>query len=110
MALFCVQGGRRLKEEGAEASDLKVSTAWIVDMEVQVDLLRRPVGPLGCNVIGRQLDAEAPLPISVDDAVPVILSNDSTAEYGGPERALGSEVNRVEDNDLTFNDHETRHY
>jgi hypothetical protein len=50
--------------------------------------------------------ADSPLTGGVDDAVPIVILEDVTAEHAGPERALGMQLGRVENDHLTHYVHE----
>jgi hypothetical protein len=76
-----------------------VSGLDVVDVEVEVNLLWRPIGPLGRDMVGRKLDAQPPFAIN-KDAVPVTVWVDRAAEQRSPERALSRQVRRVENDDL----------
>ena len=67
-------------------------------------LLRCPVGPVGRNVVGRQLHPDSRFAVD-DHHVPVILSIDRPIEHSGPEAALGLEVFCVEYHHLASDAH-----
>jgi hypothetical protein len=81
-----------------------VGGSHVVDVQVDVDLLRRTVGPLRRDVVRRELHGDSRLPVD-DDAVPVVVGDDGAAEESCPERALRSEIGRVQDDDLSGDAH-----
>ncbi len=52
-----------LQHGGAERQHLGVGSVDVVDVEVEVDLLRRAVGPVGRLVIRGELDGDAGRPV-----------------------------------------------
>lgn len=95
----------RLQQSGAEADCLFMRSSRILDMEVEMHLLRGSVRPVGRNVVGCQLHTDPPLSSAVDDAVSIVVLEDVPPENASPERALGSEVCRVENDHLTHHLH-----
>ena len=91
-----------LQQTSAERDDLIVGARRVVDVEIEMDLLRCAVGPVGRGVVGCELHADPPLTVGVDDAVPALVGvgDDAPAEHSGPKRALGRQVRRVEHDDL----------
>ena len=51
--------GGRLQQTSTESEDLIVGCREILDEEVEVDLLRRTVRPVGLHVVRRELHADA---------------------------------------------------
>jgi len=96
-----------LEQPGAEGHRLFVGSSRVVDVEVEMHLLGGPVRPVGRNMARRQLHADPPLSSGVGDAVPVVLLEDVPAENASPERALGTQVGRVEHDHLTHHVHNT---
>jgi len=74
----------------------------VLDMEVNVHLLRRPIGPVRGDVIWRELDADAPLSTRVDDAVKRFVLEDVAAQKPGPKRALGVQFGGVKHHDAAY--------
>jgi len=66
-------------------------------VQVEVDLLRRPVRPLRRNVVGCELDAHPGFPVDVD-GVPVVVYLDRASQKPSP-GAHGNQVGCVEDDD-----------
>ena len=81
-----------LQQASAERDDLVVGARRIVDVEIEMDLLLRTVRPVGRRVVGCELHTDPPLAVGVDDAVPVVVRDDTAAEHTGPEGALGGQV------------------
>ena len=62
-----------LQQASAERDDLVVGARRVVDVEIEMDLLRRTVRPVGRHVVGCKLHTDPPLAVGVDDAVPVVV-------------------------------------
>lgn len=97
MALVAAQIGCRLEQMRAESNRLVVGSTWIVDVQVQMHLLRAPERPVRRNVTRCQLYANPPLAVGVDNAVPCLVRKDVATQNRGPECALGMQVGCVED-------------
>src|SRR5947209_1685849 len=76
----------------------------IVDVQVEMDLLLHPVGPLGGHMVWRELYADPPLPID-NHAVPVIVRYHRATQQPRPEGALRGHVRGVEYDDLSIDLH-----
>ena len=76
------------EQSGAERDCLFVRGSRVVDVEVEMHLLGSPIGPVGRNMVRRQLHTDPPLSSSVDDAVPIVVLEDVPAENACPERTL----------------------
>lgn len=94
-----------LEQPVPEGDRLFVRGAVVLDVEVQRHLLGSPVRPVGRHMVRCQLHADPLLSSSVDDAVPIVVLEDVPAEDAGPERALGTQVSRVEHDYLTPHAH-----
>lgn len=105
VAFVGTEVGGRLQERGAQCHCLRVCCGEVVDVEVEVHLLRVAVGPLGWDVIRGELHAHHPTVVGVDDVVPVVLGQHPAADHRGPERALGREVGRIEHDHLSHDSH-----
>src|SRR4051812_17424508 len=82
----------RLHELGAERERLLVRRLDVIDVQVEMQLLRRAVTrPVRRPVVGRELETEARLAVDVD-GVPVVLGLDPATEDGSPEGTLDGEV------------------
>lgn len=90
----------RLQQPRAQRHRFRMRRREVVDPEVEMYLLRRSVGPIGGNVVRRELDTEPPLAID-HHAVPVVLGFDCAAQQTCPEAALGGEIGGVEHDDLS---------
>lgn len=106
MAFVAVQVRSRLEQAGAEGDCLFVRGSGVIDVEVEMHLLRDAVWPLGRNVVRCQLYADPPLPIGIDNAVPCLILKDVAAEDPSPERAFGSQVGCVEHDHVTHQLHD----
>jgi len=95
-----------LEQPGPEGDCLFVRGSLVLDVEVQMHLLGSPVRPVGRHMVRCQLHADPPLSSSVDDAVPIVVLDDVPAEDASPERALGTQVSRVEHDYLTHHVHD----
>ena len=95
---------RRLQQRGTQRHGFLVRSLEIVDMYVEMDLLRRPIGPLGPNKVRCELNAEPPFAID-QNAVPIVVRYNSPTQQSGPERALGKQVGGIEDDDLSLDSH-----
>jgi hypothetical protein len=78
----------------------------IVDVEVEVHLLRRAVGPVGRRVLRRELNPDPPLASRVDDGVKRVVDGDVAVQPSCPEGALGAQVCSVEDDLRSYGIHE----
>jgi len=96
----------RFQEPRAERDCFLVRGLEVVDMQVEVYLLLlRSVGPLGGNVIRRELDAEPPLTVD-HHAVPIVLRYDRAAQQTCPKGALSGQIGGVEHDDLSLDLHD----
>jgi hypothetical protein len=85
-----------VQQSGTERHGLGVGRHRVVDVQIEVDLLRVPVRPFGRDVVGGELDADHPPIPWVDHAVPVVFGDHAPTEQARPERALGPEVRGIE--------------
>jgi hypothetical protein len=90
-----------LQYSGPERDGLGVCVGGVVDVQIEVDLLRVAVRPIGRNMVGRELYADHPVPIAVKDTVPPVVAKHPPGKHAGPEGALGGQVRRIENNDLS---------
>jgi hypothetical protein len=86
VALSSIEIRSWLEQPGTEGDCLFVRGSRVVDVEVQMRLLRGSVWPVGRDMLRRQLRADPPLSGSVDDAVPIVVLEDLPAENACPER------------------------
>lgn len=94
----------RLEQPCAQRHHLFVGCMNVVDPQVEMDLLRIPVGPLGRNMIRRKLDAHPGLAF-YEHHVPIVFGVDGAPEESGLEAAPRAQVGRVEHNDLVVDSH-----
>ncbi|HUP87020.1 MAG TPA: hypothetical protein VM143_15305 [Acidimicrobiales bacterium] len=90
----------RVKLNGAELQGLGAGLFGILDVQVQVYLLRIAVRPDWWDVPGSSLDAHDPAAVVVDDVVPITIRKHAPAEHSRPERALSVKVCSIEHDDL----------
>jgi len=95
---------RWLQEFGTQRDGFVMGGLDVIDIQVEVHLLRRAIGPLRRNMVGRELNAQPPFAID-EDTVPIVVRFDRSTQQSGPEGALGSQVGGVEDDDLSGNPH-----
>ncbi len=69
----------RLQQASAERRGFVMGGLDVIDVQVEVDLLRRSTGPLGGNMVRRQLDGQPRLAVDVD-GVPIVVRVDGAAE------------------------------
>src|SRR6266536_1249408 len=84
----------RFQEPRAQRDCFLMRRLEIVDMQVEMHLLRRPVGPIGGNMVRRELNAEPPLAVD-QHTVPIVLRYDRAAQQTCPEGALGGQIGSV---------------
>src|SRR5579883_1830744 len=95
----------RFQESRAQRECFVMRGLDVIDPQVEMDLLlRRPIGPIGGNVVRRELNAEPPLAVD-QHAVPIAVRFYRAAQQAGPETALGGKVGGVEHDDLSFDLH-----
>ena len=75
-----------LEQPGTEGHCLFVRGSWVIDVQVEMHLLGSPIRPVGRNMVRRQLHTDPPLSGGVDDAVPIVVLDDTSAENACPER------------------------
>ncbi len=90
-----------LEQASTELDCLGVGACWVIDVEIEMDLLRVSVRPFRWDVVGSELNADHPAPVRVEDAVKCVIDEDAAAEHARPESALGGKVRRVEHNYLS---------
>jgi len=95
-----------LEQSGSKGDCVFVRSSWVIDVDVEMHLLRDSVRPVGKNTMRCKLHADSPLSSSVDDAMPCLVLNDVPTEHPSPERALGSHVSRVEHDHATHEVHD----
>jgi hypothetical protein len=78
-----------LQQAGTECDRLGVGTGRIIDVQIEVDLLRVPMRPFRRDVIGSELNADHPVPVRVEDAVKRVVDEDAAAEHARPKSTLG---------------------
>jgi hypothetical protein len=76
----------------------------VIDEQVEMNLLRSPIGPVRRNVTGRELNGKPRFAVDVD-IVPIVLRVDRATQQFGPEGTFGGQVSGVEDDDLPSNFH-----
>jgi hypothetical protein len=79
----------RLEQSGTKFDRLFVRGSRIVDVEIDVYLLRGPIWPVGGNVVRGELHADTPIARAGYHAVKSVVPEHLSSEHSGPERALG---------------------
>lgn len=87
----------------ADGDGMRMGSRDVGDREVEMDLLRLPVGPLRGHVAGGVLDADPETGARLHRVPVVVPAGDLAVEQGGPERRVTLEVCAVED-DLVESD------
>ncbi len=107
VTLIAVQVLSWLEQTGAQGRRLLVGGAGVIDLEVEMHLLRTSVRPVRRDMVRRQLHADAPLARGVDDAMPRLVHKDVASQHRSPERALSAQVWRVEHHHVAHEFHDT---
>jgi len=107
VTLIAVQILSWLEQSGAKGRRLFVGSAWVIDVKVEMHLLRTSVRPVRRDVVRRQLHADPPLARGVDDAMPRLVHKDLAPQHPSPERALSAQVGRVEHHHVAHEFHDT---
>ena len=94
-----------LQETGTKRDGVGVGARWVVDVKIEMNLLRDSIRPIRRDVVGCELDADHPATVSVDDAVPPVVGEDAAADHPRPEGALGGQVSRIEHDYLSHDLH-----
>jgi hypothetical protein len=101
-----ILGQQRPSADGAGPSEARLH---IRHMEVQMDLLRVPVGPLRRTMLRRVLHTDHPLTRMIDHTVEgVVFVNDAPTEQPRPKRAHLADVSGVQHNDVSHQIHKIR--
>jgi hypothetical protein len=95
---------RLLQHRRSEGHDELMRRGRVIDPEVEVDLLRRTVRPVGRHMVRRQLHADSWSTVDLDH-VPVVFGVDRSAEHARPEAALRGEIGSVEHDYLVIDLH-----
>ena len=90
-----------LQQASTELDCLGVGAYWVIDVQIEMDLLWVSIRPFRWDVVGRELNADHPAPVRVEDAVKRVIDEDAAAEHARPKSALGGQVSRVEHNYLS---------
>jgi hypothetical protein len=96
---------RYLQQPSAQLDSGGVSACRVLDVQVEVHLLRVSVGPFGRHVIRGELNTDPPLTVGVEDTVKRVVGEYATAEHRGPKGALSLEIGRIEHDDLSEEPH-----
>jgi hypothetical protein len=102
VTLIGVEVESRLEKPGSECYCLLVRTSGVLNVQVEVDLLRAALRPIRRDVVRGKLDADPPLARGVNDAVPTVIPRRRAPENSGPEPALRMQICGVEHDDLAY--------
>ena len=105
-ALVAVEIGSGLQQPGAERECLLMRRSCVIDVKIEMHLLRTSVRPVRRDVVGGGLDADPPLASGVDDTVPSVIREHVPAEHARPEGTLCAQVSRVEHDDVAYQLHD----
>ena len=94
----------RLQQGRPKGRDLVMSRLDVLDVEVEVHLLRRAIGPLRRNMVGGELHRQAWFAVHAD-RVPIVILIDTAVEHSTPERTFGSQIGGVENKNLSADLH-----
>jgi hypothetical protein len=94
----------RLQQPGTQRHGFVMGRLYVVDVQVEVDLLRRSIRPLRRNMVGRKLKTQPRFSVDVDH-VPIVVRCNRATQQVSPECALNRQVGGVEDDDLSGNSH-----
>lgn len=86
--------------DGTELQGPGADVLSVLNMQVEMHLLRIAIRPYRRDVPRGALDPHDPAAVAVDDVVPVPVREHSPAEHRSPEGALGFEVCRIKHHDL----------
>ena len=100
----CEVGGC-LQQPGPERNGFGVRALRVVDVQIDVDLLRVPVRPIGRDMVGCELHADHPLVVGIEDAVKRVVGEHLAVEHARPEGAFSREVRRVEHDNVSHEVH-----
>lgn len=89
---------RLLQQCGAKVHSLFVGGGEILDVQVEVNLLRRPVRPLRPDMVRSELDAHPRLAIDENRVPVVVIGFDGSSDQLRPKGAHGPQFGRVQDN------------
>ena len=95
----------RQEKCGSESHRLFVRSSGIINVEIEVDLLRVAVGPVRRNVVRCELHTDPPLAGGVNDAMPTVVLEDPSAKDPCPECALRVQISCVEHDHVTHHPH-----
>lgn len=84
-----------------------VRFVWILDVQVQVDLLCVSVRPIGLNMIRSQLNTQEPAALGIENAVERVVGVDPTVEHPRPERAHSIDISCIEHDHVSLHSHRT---
>ena len=84
-----------LQETGTKRDGVGVGARWVVDVQIQMDLLRASIRPIRRDVVRRELNADRPPTVRVDNAVERVVSEHAAAEHSRPEGTFGCQVSRI---------------
>ena len=91
---------RSLQQAGAKRHRFGVASGDIVDIQVEVHLLRFAIGPVRRDIVWRELKSETGRTIHVQ-RVPVVPNLDCALQEARPEGALGGEVRGITGGGIT---------
>jgi hypothetical protein len=97
--------GSRLEQSGTKGYCLFMCGSRVIDVKVEMHLLRRSMRPVGRNMVGCQLNADPPLSSTIDDAVPIVFFEDMAAKDTRPKCTFSMQVGRIKHDHLTHQIH-----
>jgi hypothetical protein len=106
MAFVGIEVGGGLEKAGPQCHRRLVCRMRIINVQIEMDLLRVAVRPVRTDVVRCELYAYPSFTSTVNNGMPTVILEDTPAEDPGPERALGIQVRCVEHDDLTHHSHD----
>jgi hypothetical protein len=86
--LVGIEIGGGQEKDGSECYRLFVRCSGVINVEIEMDLLRVSVGPVRRNVVRCELYTNPPFPGGVNDAMPTVILENPSAKDPCPECAL----------------------
>ena len=100
IAAFGVKVGRCSQKACAESDRLLVAGGDVLNVQIEVHLLRFAIRPVGFDVVRSELEGDERLTVDVHGVPVILLEVNGSIDEGSPETALGFEIGSVEDDGM----------